>query len=350
MTSHRRTKKSPLITRDRALLMAPFLIVAVLLAAPAFVPKSVPIDVDVTVSQIEFDTADTTIAGLFGQTFSSSVIFAGFDSVSFSTGEVRLVNPPPGLSSSLLRRFDSLPNDAQIEFNEVTLDQFGSSGSNHVRISATPVAPSHLTAIFLSPAATITFAIGESAPFSCRFCRPPSDGPMRNFSGAIAAERPQLVQIASKQGPLSVAFDCASGTSLLQADIPLTGSVKFTRPSEANPRPISTVIAEGKIEVPGFSSRDRKIQPGDFVTIAAAEGFRITSMRVDRGLKVRLSGTPAFIKIGKDSEHMESLEPSWLEWIHGRSPLLPFAEDVVLIGSAALAVLTRLKIIAEKKP
>jgi hypothetical protein len=319
------------------LLLVTFVIAAAILAVPAFITKRVPVDIDVMVSQIEFDAEDANIAGLFGQTFSSAVTFSGFDHVSFSTGEARLAGKPPKKSSPV-RVFESFGNDAQIEFKEITLDQVGSWGMNHVRIAATPGSPSRVSAIFESSVSSMTFAIGDYTPFSCRTCKSPSDGSLQSFSGEINAERPQLVQITSKQTPLSVAFNCDNGTSLLQGDIPVTGPVKFTRSSPANVRPISTVIAEGKIEVPGLTSKDRKIQAGDYIMLTAAPGFRISSLRVDYGLKVRLSGIPASIRIGKDSVHTESLEPSLLEWFHNHSPIVLFAQDVVLVSSAVLSI------------
>src|SRR5262245_3934202 len=108
-------KNSPLFGKGRVWLAAPFVVVAAALAVPAFVLRHVPVDVDVTVSQIEFDTDGAYIAGLFGQTFANAVTFSGFDEVSFSTGEVWLTNNPRPVSGPV-NRFLSTGKDSQIEF------------------------------------------------------------------------------------------------------------------------------------------------------------------------------------------------------------------------------------------
>lgn len=327
-------------------LVLPFAVAAVVLLIPFFLHKSVEIRADVTVGQFSFTCAQPAGTELLAGITADKLGIHGFQEVSFESGHLesssRTVVPGSSAGAGGVITGDS---DAQITIHNATLDRLRIPAGARVTMQWGRDSPAQLAVDIDGAESSGEVVLGPETPVECEGCSgvwpSPATGVFR-----IHALREQIAAFRNEARPTGFSLTVAKDQPLLGGEpLLVRDDIDFLAPSSDGRSFVSAILSEGRILIPELS-RERKLYPGELLVIRDATDLRVVSLSVDNGIHASISGTAGSLKVGEDGD-MDNILPSWLEWIHARSPWVVYAQDLVLIGTAAIAVMTRLNIISK---
>jgi hypothetical protein len=197
------------------------------------------------------------------------------------------------------------------------------------------------------PSAVGRFATGDRVPISCNGCSLP-DPVVANRTGKreafLVSDHGHVGVFRASLTGLSLSLHFAGPKAELIGDavpvtrIDFTGLLKNRRQS---------TVSSGKIE---FEDIEKSIdlKSGDVLTLGSSTDLSITSLTVIAGrLQLVLFGTVDELRTGR-AKFTEDRLPSYLQWLHSRTPLLLYGSTVLFFGGLLLGAARELKLISKK--
>jgi hypothetical protein len=335
----------------RIYMALPFAAAALLLGIPYLWKRPVEVRVSVRVTRIDFDIRDD--CRLASSLPLSVLSVRNFEDVRFKRGVVETNAGASAGAAPAWRPFRAaselavVPLDptAQVTFRDVVLNTFDLPADSHISIKWTADDPRSAQFIVSGPSLKTEVSLSTVAEFSCERCSPP-DLAEPGVTFRINSANEQIISLAGRS-PLTTAFvtlSSASQPDLGNGYIRIASNVTFVEHRPGSPDLSSSVIGnDGRIAIPEMKQEERVGNREDLRVIPASD-FAMRAIAIDNGIRLVLAGKAAQLSVqGRD------LIPSWLEWLHARKAWVRYVEDIVLIGSALLSILTRLKIIREEK-
>jgi hypothetical protein len=327
-------------------LILPFGAAAALLLIPFFIHKRVEVRLDLTVSRLTFTCAEPAGSALLAGITADTLGLRGFKDVSFEIGHLEPSSgqskPAAGADAGGVITGDP---DTQITLHNATLDRLRIPAGARLAMMWDRGAPVQLSMSIEGVETSGEVVLDAETRVECERC---SGQWAAATTGAfqIQAPREQIVTFRNEARPTGLWISVAKDQPLLGGEpFPVSDDIRFLTPSSDGRGFVSAVLSEGRIVIPELS-RERKLYPGELLAMRDSTDLRIVSLSVNNGIHVSLSGTAGSLDVGEEGA-VENILPSLLEWIHARSPWVMYLQDIVLIGTAAIAVLTRLKIISK---
>jgi hypothetical protein len=346
-----RQKLGSKVLRLRIYMALPFVAAALLLAIPYLWKRPVEVRMNVDVTRIDFDIRDD--CRLASSVALNALSVRGFDDVYFKRGAIERTTGVPPVGPAAWRPFSAgndlavapLDPTAQVTFRDVVLNTFDLAAGSHISIQRTADDQHSVLFIINGPPLRAEVSLGKVAEFSCEKCSPPELAE----AGAkfrISSANEQIISLAGRS-PLTTALitlASASQPDLGNGNIPIASNLTFVEHRPGSPRLLSSVIGnDGRIMIPDMN-QEEKIGNREELSVVPGSDFAVRTIAIDTGIRLALAG-----KAEQLSVQGREVIPSWLEWLHARKAWLRYIEDIVLVGTAMLAILTRLKIIREEK-
>lgn len=340
----------------RLLLILPFAATAIVLAPLAILKKGSEVEVSLKVSRASFVIGELGTTGLFNSVRTSSLSLLNFDKLGLGPGvlEIATATDPNtgapsawhGIGSSAETLIVSRDDFATVTLEDVTLNQLDIKPGSFTTLSSVEGEPNSLKLRVDGAKTTGRIAAGRTLHLSCNYCEVSGLPARYDFDSKLVrftSEREHVMTFSGRSEATTVALELPPGTMLAEQNIYLERDVDFTQ-LEGRSR-TSTIIGEGgKITFEELKKEEIKIGAGDFVILDDLEDFFIKTLHIDNGINITLHGRVGKLATGP-SGFVKNRLPSLLKWLYARETWALYLNALVLIGTAALAILKRLKIV-----
>ena len=343
----------------RFLLILPFVATATLVAPLAYLTTGSEVEVILKVSQMSFKVGQVSTGGTFNPVKTRSLSLLNFQTLDLCSGLLEMARagePTAGaandwrqLATGARALLMAQGEFASVTFDDITLDPLNVKPGAVLTLAVLDHQPNILKLRVDGAEVTGRFAAGKTLRLSCSNCAV-SDSPGRDDINSkllrFRSEREHVVAFSGRKEGTTMALELPPGTKLVEQDIGVAGGLDFTR-MEGRRRK-STITGEGGMITFEELDKEVKVKAGDFVILDDLKNFFIETLHIADGITVILHGHVGRLATGR-TKFVKDRLPSLLEWLYARKTWALHLNAVVLIGTTALAILQRLRIVREEK-
>lgn len=342
----------------RLILIAPWVLSALVLAPLACIRRSTEIELDLRVDRVSLVVGDLGEQGLLRGAVARRLVIQGYRPVALGSGAMEVATAyehDTGVPIAWRR----LAAGADLRIAPAT----GPSALvlEGVKINRLEVGPGstltfdwhresrHVLDLHLEgPATHLEVASGEVLLLSCDNCRVEGSAVFDRFGSKVLrwhAGRPQVISIGARSKLMTLVVELSGARRVVEAGIPVREKVRFTRLNERWLE--STVLSDDGRILFAETGEELEIREGDFVLLDRLEHFRLKSLELGDGLEVELHGRAGVLETGP-ARFTRNRLPSYLEWIYTRESWLLYLNALVLLATTTVSILKRLQLVARE--
>jgi hypothetical protein len=325
-----------------------------------FTQKETEVTVALTVNRISFSLGEVGAEGLFNSLAAKSLSLSSIQDLKLGPGTLsvsRHAQPNVKIDSDwrllgpqVQTVILALNPIARVNMANVTLNTIYVKQNSTITLTLSESEPHLLTVQVDGGPVTGTISPARSLALSFESCRiqgHPELSASRSGWLRLISKRREEAQVRGIDTGISLTMELEAQSRLSESNIPVAHDLDFTELIEGDLA--STITDDGKIIFDELENKEQQkkelhIKANEFVVLGELKHFYITSLKIDKGIKMELHGTVGRLQTGPKGNLRPRL-PSLLEWIYSQQRWVLYITASSGIVSAILLLLERLKLI-----